>query len=79
MRPRLAPVSTLLILTLLLLVAGGSSARAQQRPEIVFAEALALLISIDGAPVYRHIPGTDLSRLVNTKALIVETRPAFTT
>lgn len=61
-----------LTMTLLLLAVGGSSALAQQRaPQIVFAEAPALLVQIDGAPVYRRIPDTDLSRVANTTALIV--------
>ena len=63
-----------LTFTLLLLLAGGSSARAQQPspPQIFFAETPALLVRIDGAPVYRHVPGTDLARIVNTRAVIVK-------
>jgi hypothetical protein len=68
---RVPPFGTSLTCTLLLLLAGGSSARAQQSPQVFFAEAPALLVRIEGAPVYRHIAGTDLARLVNTSALIV--------
>jgi hypothetical protein len=60
-----------LTFTLLLLVAGGSSARAQQMPQILFAEAPALLVRIEGAPIYRHIADTDLELIVNTRAVIV--------
>ncbi len=67
-------------LTLLLLAVSGSSAGAQtngaaaqppSRLRIFFAEFPALLIAIDGDPVYRPIPRTDLERIVNTKAVIV--------
>ena len=40
-------------------------------PAIVFSTAPSLLILIDGDPIFRHVPGTDLERLVNTKPLIV--------
>jgi hypothetical protein len=63
------PVS--LPLVLLLLASSRSSAHAQTTPRIYFAEAPALLIEIDGEPVYRHIEGTKLDRLVNTQAMIV--------
>jgi hypothetical protein len=67
------------VITLLLLTAGGSSGLAQTAAgetargglRIVFAEAPALLIRIDGEPVYRNIPGTDLQQIVNTRVLIV--------
>jgi len=42
-----------------------------ESPEIFFAESPALLILIDGDPVYRSVEGTDLERVVNTRALIV--------
>src|SRR5207302_6769856 len=59
-------------LTLLLLAASGGSARAQTTTlKIFFAESPALLIRIDGEPVYQRVDGTDLERIVNTKALIV--------
>ena len=60
-----------LTLALLLLVAGRSSAPAQQLRHIFFAEAPAILVQVDGAPVYLQIPGTHLERIVNTRALIV--------
>jgi hypothetical protein len=60
-----------LTLALLLLVAGRSSAPAQQLRHIFFAEAPAILVQVDGAPVYQPIPGTNLERIVNTRALVV--------
>ena len=60
-----------LTLALLLLVAGRSSAPAQQLRHIFFAEAPAILVQVDGEPVYQQIPGTNLERIVNTRALIV--------
>ena len=60
---------------MLLLGAGERGANAQsvsaEPPQIFFAESPATLILIDGDPVYRHIEGTDLERIVNTRALIV--------
>jgi hypothetical protein len=40
-------------------------------PGIIFSTTPSLLIVLDGAPVYRAVPGTDLERVVNTKPLIV--------
>jgi hypothetical protein len=54
-----------------LLLAGGISAGAQELRRIVFAEAPALLVNVDGEPTYRPIPGSDLERLANTRVLIV--------
>jgi Domain of unknown function (DUF4136) len=42
-----------------------------QSPRITFAESPAVLITVDGNPAYRSIPGTDLSRVMNTRAFIV--------
>src|SRR4051812_48078017 len=60
-----------LMLIPVLLLADGRSAAAQQRPRIYFAEAPALLVRVEGPPVYRRIPGTDLERVINTGAVIV--------
>jgi len=60
-----------LTLALLLLVAGRSSAPAQPLRYIFFAEAPAILVQVDGAPVYQQIPGTNLERIMNTRPLIV--------
>ena len=40
-------------------------------PAIIFSASPALLILIDGDPVYRDVTGTTLQRIVNTKALIL--------
>jgi len=37
---------------------------------ITFVESPAVLITVDGPPVYRALPGTDLSRVMNTGAFI---------
>jgi hypothetical protein len=60
-----------LTFAMILLVAGRSSAPAQPLRHIFFAEAPAILVQVDGVPVYEHIPGTNLERIVNTRALIV--------
>jgi Domain of unknown function (DUF4136) len=39
-------------------------------PRITFAQLPAVLITVDGDPVYREIPGTDLWRVMNTRAFI---------
>jgi hypothetical protein len=62
---------THLFTTLLLLATSGSRAPAPRTPAIFFAEAPALLIRVDGPPMYRKISGTDLERVMNTSALIV--------
>lgn len=48
-----------------------SASPAPDGIRIFFAEAPAALVRVDGNPVYRPIPGTNLERVVNTKALIV--------
>src|SRR4029079_15820947 len=40
-------------------------------PVIVFSTTPAMLILIDGAPVYRPVPNTELERVFNTRALIL--------
>jgi hypothetical protein len=42
-----------------------------EAPEIIFSASPAVLIGIDGDPVYRKIDGTGLERIVNTKPLIL--------
>ena len=55
---RIPPLTTRLTFTLLLLIAGGSSARAQQAPAMCVAQAPALLVRIDGAPVHIQVVHT---------------------
>jgi hypothetical protein len=40
-------------------------------PRIIFSTTPALLVPIDGVPVYRPVPGTRLQRIMNTKAVIL--------
>jgi hypothetical protein len=49
----------------------GAVALDREPPTIIFSPAPALLIRIDGDPIYRPVPGTELQRVVNTKPLIV--------
>jgi hypothetical protein len=63
-------------LTLVLLLAAGrrggnAQSTTAASPQIFFAESPALLILIDGDPIYRPVEGTDLERIANTRALIV--------
>jgi hypothetical protein len=50
---------------------GGPRQIKSDALRIIFAESPALLILIDGDPVYRRIEDTDLERIVNTRVLIV--------
>jgi hypothetical protein len=50
---------------------GGPRQLKNDPPRIIFAEPPALLIRIDGDPVYRRIEDTGLERIVNTRALII--------
>jgi len=52
MTPQYLTLSAHLSLTLLLLAASGSNARTQTKPVIRFGESPALLVRIDGEPVY---------------------------
>jgi hypothetical protein len=45
--------------------------RGTKAPDIIFSASPALLILIDGDPVYRDVDGTTLQRIVNTKPLIL--------
>ena len=40
-------------------------------PRFVFSPSAAVLVPIDGAPVWRTVPGTKLERVLNTRALVV--------
>ena len=39
-------------------------------PEIILAFRPAILVSIDGPPAYRKVPGTELQRVINTRVLL---------
>ena len=45
-------------------------------PRIIVSERPALLVRIDGAPALRQVNGTDLLRVINTRALLVFDRSA---
>ena len=40
-------------------------------PQLLFSEESAVLVLVDGDPVYRPVEGTDLQRIINTKPFIV--------
>ncbi len=40
-------------------------------PQFVFAQSAAILVSIDGEPVWRLVKGTSLERVINTRALML--------
>jgi hypothetical protein len=52
-------------------MANGTSAARIETPEILFSASPAVLIPIEGDPVYHDIDGTGLQRIVNTKPLIL--------
>ena len=41
-------------------------------PRILFSRVPAILVSVDGAPVYRAVPGTSLERVLNTRPLLLK-------
>ena len=45
-------------------------------PRIIVSEQPALLVRIDGPPVLRHVAGTDLLRVINTRVLLLLDRSA---
>jgi len=59
------------LLAMCVVTSAGAQPAVNDPPQIVFSSSPAILILIDGDPVYRTIDGTDLQRIVNTKSLIV--------
>src|SRR5262249_33808153 len=51
---------------------GGSKPFRNDPPRIVFSTVPAILVMIDGAPVYRALTGTAYERLVNTLVLVLK-------
>jgi hypothetical protein len=51
--------------------ANATSPARIEAPEILFSASPAVLIRIDGEPVYRDVDGTGLQRIVNTRPLIL--------
>src|SRR5215470_1637860 len=43
-------------------------------PRIYYSESQAILVPVDGAPQLKELPGLDLSRVINTRALILQDR-----
>lgn len=46
-------------------------------PKFLFAESPTLLVTIDGAPVWRPVAGTPFERLLNTRPLILKSSSAY--
>ena len=44
---------------------------ANNPPQVIFSSTPAVLVLIDGAPIWRPLPDTSLSRVINTQALIL--------
>ena len=51
--------------------ASGWDSTEEHAPPIIVSTAPAVLVLVDGAPVYRPVPGTPFTRLINTPALIL--------
>src|SRR5262245_37112717 len=43
-------------------------------PQIIIAQAPAILVSISGSPIVRPLPGTNFQRVINTEALILQSQ-----
>jgi hypothetical protein len=57
-------------------ILGGQTKTSNQplrndAPKIIFSTIPAMLVQVDGDPVFRPVEGTDLERVFNTRALIV--------
>ncbi len=50
---------------------GPSQALNNTPPRIIFSTKPAILVSVDGPPVYRAVTGTDLERVLNTHVLLL--------
>ena len=73
MRP-LRGIAGVLPLVIVCATAIGTTVAAEQLvdpPRLLFAERPAVLVLIDGDPIYRPIEGTDLERIANAKPFIV--------
>jgi hypothetical protein len=72
-RPLLRVARALPLLALCGVTTGRTIAadRSEDPPRLLFAEQSAILVLIDGNPVYRPVKGTNLQRIINTKPFIV--------
>ncbi len=52
---------------------GPTQALNNHPPRIIFSTRPAVLVNVDGPPVYRPVPGTDLQRVINTSAVLFKT------
>ena len=59
------------LLVVCVVTGAGAQPVPNDPPQIVFSPSPAILILIDGDPVYRTVDGTDLQLIVNTRSLIV--------
>ena len=73
MRPLLRVAGALWLVALCAVATGRAIAadRSEDPPRLLFAEQPAILVLIDGDPVYRPVKGTDLQRIINAKPFIV--------
>ena len=73
MRPLLRVAGALPLLALCAAMTGTTMAadQSEDSPRLLFAEQSAILVLIDGDPVYHPVKGTDLQRIINTKPFIV--------
>lgn len=53
---------------------GGQAAQALNNspPEMIFSTQPAVLVYVDGPPVFRAVPGTSLERAINSRALLLK-------
>ena len=54
--------------------AGAAPALNNTPPRIIISSKPSVLVSIDGPPVYRPVPQTDLERVINTRVLLLKDR-----
>src|SRR5882672_11086611 len=71
MRPLLRVAGALIALCAVTTGRTIAADRSDDPPRLLFAERSAILVLIDGDPVYRPVKGTDLQRIINTKPFIV--------
>ena len=73
MRPLLKVAGALSLVALCVVTTGRTVAADQSGdpPRLLFAERSAILVLIDGDPLYRPVKGTDLERITNAKPFIV--------
>src|SRR5579859_6124217 len=53
------------------LVSGSPQPLNNSPPRIIFSTKPAILVYVDGPPAYRHVTGTSLERVLNSRALLL--------